>query len=524
MTTFTNARQSNTRGTTEGNQREGSLVRKFGLNRTFVHLVLLAGCVFLVYFGMWRAYFATLDDFGITGWVRSRASLWVAIQGYGSGVRFLNYVPIWFKSQAFGLDAAPYLWSGLAQYVVVVWLVYALAWQLFARRGLALLGALLFAAIYSHYEVVTYVSASDYTFWACFYLATVILFLRYLATGSRLAFLGAIGIYTILAFGHDFTLSMPLVLLAAHLVLYERYDRWRALTGAERITAGWQLIRPHLLIWLLWATHVTLQFTLVTIGTSEAVYSDIGYAPGLHMVTNLRYLIFLLLPNVTIGPIYSFLSEQLAVSVVDGIWQTLMGLGVLLQLFLLWQFRRGPAAIRAAIALIYLPFLQYTPWQGHFIEAPRYLLLPSVGWAILLAWLLMALIDGQHLRAGGKWRVPFAALIVMLFLLANTAVIQIWIRQHIENGHFRRAVVTALHNDYYDVLGPDAYVWIEVPEEKYTDLADSCRLVFDRYFVRCLTYVAGGTPPSTAAEIPADHRFYWLQATAEGIIQLFPEE
>ena len=499
-----------------------TMTKSAGALQLVTHLTLLLLLVLLVYFGMWRAYFATLDDFGITGWVRSRASLWVAMQGYGSGVRFLNYIPIWFKSQAFGLDAAPYLWSGLAQYIVVVWLIYALARQLFGRAMHGLLAATLFAVIYSHYEVVTYVSASDYTLWASFYLTTVVLFLRFLARRSWRSYWGALVTYSCLAFGHDFALSLPLVLLAFHLLRYWDGAQWWRLGWQERVQQGRQLLRLHLPFWLLWATHVILQLTLVATGTSEAIYSTVGYAPGLHMLTNLRYLIFLLLPNVTTGPIYSFLSAYLSVAGVDALWQLSMLLGVLLHLSLAWLFWRGPAPVRVAIALIYLPFLQYTPWQGHFIEAPRYLLLPSVGWALLLAWSLLSFVSQWRLGPSRRLRSVVAGLLVALFLVANTAVIQIWIRQHIENGHFRRTFVTALHDRYYTELGPDAYVWIEVPEEKYTDLADSCRLVFDQYFVRCLTYVTGGEPPSARSAGIADRDFYWLQATPDGIVQRYP--
>jgi hypothetical protein len=492
---------------------------------TVGHLAVLALLVLLVYFGMWRAYFATLDDFGITGWVRSRASLWVAIQGYGSGVRFLNYAPIWWKTQAFGLAAAPYLWSSLAQYLVVVWLVYGLARQLLATRNGALLSAALFAVVYVHYEVVTYVSASDYTLWAIFYLTTVALFLRFLAHGGRWVYGGALFAYSCLALAHDFTLSMPLVLLALHLTLYWEFywagTRWRAAAGRQRIAMVWAFLRPHLLFWLVWALHVTLQLTLVLLGTSEAVYSVNGYAPGWHMLSNLRYLIFLLIPNVTTGPIHGFLTDHLAAAVVDQIWQGSLLLGLFLQVALLWALWRGPAAVRAAVALIYLPFLQYTPWQGHFIEAPRYLLLPSVGWALLLAWLFLAV---RRTAIRRPWGQRLAVVGVGLFLLANTAVVQIWIRQHIENGEFRRTFVTGLAQEYLTVLGPDALVWIEVPEEKYTDLADSCRLVFDQYFVRCHTYVAGHGAPPTPDAVPADQRFYSLVATPNGITQRYPPD
>lgn len=500
-------------------------VRWYG--RALTHLLLLAAVVLLAYWGMWQAYFATLDDFGITGWVRSRANLWVAIQGYGSGVRFLNYLPIWFKSQWFGLNAAPYLLSGLAQYLVVVWLVYALARHITKRAVLSLATAIFFAVAYHHYEVVTYVSASDYTWWAAFYLGALLLFLRSLAKRAdqqraqrvRSSYIGALLAYSCLAFGHDFTLNLPLVLLAAHLILYVDLRQLLVASWPERLQQGWQIVRLHLPFWLLWTAHVALQLLLVMGGTSEAVYSVNGYAPGLHMVANLRYLIFLWLPNIMLGPIYSFLSDHLSTTWLTMIWQGSMVLGTLLHIVLLWVFLRGRTAVRFAIALIYLPFLQYTPWQGHFIEAPRYLLLPSVGGALLLALAIDALCQHRLFSPKSRGRQLLVGSL-LLFCLANIAVLQVWIGQHIENGEFRRGFVTALHNEYYTVMGPDAFVWIEVPEEKYTDLADACRLVFDEYFVRCLTYVADGPTPTAQSAIPADRTFYWLQATADGIVEL----
>ena len=197
-----------------------------------------------------------------------------------------------------------------------------------------------------------------------------------------------------------------------------------------------------------------------------------------------------------------------------------MGLGILLHLGLGWIIWKGSASIRFAVALIYLTFLQYTPWQGHFIEAPRYLLLPSVGGALLMAWAFLALLTHGRIK-GVLWRRAIIG-VVALYMLANIIVIQTWIGQHIENGHFRRTVVTDLHRNYLDVVEADDLVWIEVPSEKYTDLADSCRLVFQQYFVRCLTYVAGEALPSAVEKLPAERTFYWLEATPQGIFQRYP--
>lgn len=492
-----------------------------------LHLGLLTGVVLLAYAGMWRAYFATLDDFGITGWVRSQPNLWVAIQGYGSGVRFLNYIPIWFKAHWFGLDATPYLWVSLAQYLLVVWLFYLLARQVGQRCGYtnlyAFLAALFFAVAYVHYEVVTYVSASDYTFWAIVYLVAFLFFLHYLKWGRLWHYLSAVLLYGILAFAHDFTLSFPLVLLAAHGLLYLNWQHVIDDSWSERWRLLRRVVRLHLPFWVIWAVHVTLQLSFVMGGTSEAVYSVNGYAPGWHSVGNLRYLIFLWLPNATLGPVYGFLSTQLPLAVVDGIWQLSLFLGTLLHLILLWLFWKGGRLVRFAVAFLYLPFLQYTPWQGHFIEAPRYLLLPSVGSALLSAWVVLWLMQRSAIVAKPRYKSIVIGM-VTLFLLANIAVLQIWIQRHVENGHFRRAFVTNLHDDYLTRLGPDALVWIEVPTAKYTDLADSCRLVFQNYYVPCITYVTGEPLPMSREDIPSEYDFYWLQATAEGIHQRYPPD
>jgi len=481
--------------------------------RTWLHLGGLALLVGVVYFGMWRAYFATLDDFWITGWVRHRASLWIAIQGYGSGVRFLNYVPIWLKTQFFGPDAALYLGSGLLQFLLLVWLVYALVRQAVpaVTRGQAivLLTAICFAISYTHYEVVTYVSASDYTLWASCYVGILILFLRYLQQGSRWAYGGAVALYGLLAFGHDFTLNLPLVLLAMHLTV-----GWgnRSLRQAH-----WRDLLPHLPMWTIWALHVGLQFYLVWVGTSEAVYSENGYGPGLHMVSNLRYLIFLLIPNPTLGPIHGFLQGLLGAAMLDTLWQLLMGLGILGQVILIGLVGRGSGLVRFAVALIYLPFLQYTPWHGHFIEAPRYLTLPSIGVALLFGIGLNALWQrcqqrrSRHLLLTG----------IALFIIANVAVIQIWVQQHIANGELRRSFVTELATTYRDRIGPDATLWIEVPEDKYTDLEAACRFVFP-YYVPCHAFVGTGVAPTLPT--PEARPLYWLKATPVGIVQRLPAE
>lgn len=479
--------------------------------RGLSHCVLLTGVVFLSYYGMWRAYFATLDDFGITGWVLHQASFWDALQGYGSGVRFFNYIPLRLKTELFAMEATPYLWSSLLQYLLLTWLVYGLARRLMQQPRHAFLAALLFATGYSHYEVVTYVSASDYTLWASVYLSVLLLFAGYLREAKSGLYWGAVVLYLMLAFAHDFTLSLPLVLAAYHLTV-----GWK---DRIRLVLRWRDLRLHLPFWAIWAIHFGLQLQFVLAGTSEAVYSDNRYAPGLHMLSNLRYLIFLIIPNMTIDPIQNFLTLHLPGAIVMGMWTMAMIVGILLHGLLLWLFWRGGAVVRFAVALIYLPYLQYTPWHGHFIEAPRYLLLPSIGSSLLLAQLALAItkVAGQRRSCGVALA---SSTLLVLYLVGNVGVIQVWVKQHIENGYLRHAFVTDLAT-HYQQIDHDDQIWIEVPKEKFLDLAAACRFVFSTY-VPCQTFVTGEpTPTVTKAEQGAG-TLYWLRATENGIVQVKP--
>ena len=206
-------------------------------NSLYIQVLLLILSILICYYGLWNAYFANGDDFGITGWVMNQPTISEAVQGYGSGVRFLNYAAIWTRTRLFGLNAAPYLWSSLLHHVIVTYIFYQLVGFWTQRRSIAFLAALLFAIKFSYYEVVTSVSASDYSLWAIFYLATLALFALYLRQRLVLVYLSSVGAYILLAFAHDFTLSMPLVLLAYHLTVGR---------GSRPIRSiGWSDIRLH---------------------------------------------------------------------------------------------------------------------------------------------------------------------------------------------------------------------------------------------------------------------------------------
>ncbi|MEZ4617983.1 MAG: hypothetical protein R2867_21075 [Caldilineaceae bacterium] len=475
------------------------------LNHVLVPFAVLMLAVIACYYGIWHAYFATRDDFNILGWIMRQPTLWDAVQGYGNGVRYLLFGIVWIRTQLFGMTPAPYYWTSLVQHALVGLLIYwmVLSWRIPRAQGrlVALMTALFFVTTFSAYEVVTNISASSYSLRTLFYLPILLFFAAYLRRQRRRDYAAALGFYVLLVFLADYALSIPLVLLAYHYTIGQAPLHW----GVPR----WRDLRIHLPFWLLWVIHVALQFNYLRSGSSEAIYSEAAYTPGLHMASNLLNLVFLLIPNVHVTPIQNFLNQFFSPEVVNLIWQLSLVLALVghgLALYGLW---RGTPVIRFAIALIYLPFLQYTLWQDGYADAPRYLYLSAIGYSILVV--LLCVLLQQHLA---QWTLPGARwLVPVMFcgaIMVNVIFAQIWIRQQVANGQFRRTVVERLAREFSDVPWR-SHVYIEIPEQKFEDLALSCYFVIKRT-VTCETILRESETPITAV-MPnqVDEKTYWLQ-------------
>ena len=471
-----------------------------------LHTLVIAASVLVTYFGLWNAFFYTHDDFLWTGIMRHRETIGEAMQGLGNGVRFLNFGMIWTKIQLFDTNATPYLITSMIQHFIVSYLVYRLVDLWTERRLLAFITALIFATKFSYFEIVTSVSASDYSFWAIFYLSSLWLFCAYLKWRKRAFYIGAIAVYAILAFGHDFTLSLPLVIMAYHLTLGRGDRPLRSL--------GWADLRLHFPFWFFWAIHVAIQFSYIILGTSEAVYSNAEYGPGLHIITNLRFLSSHLMPNIPIYDRIAAINYDLYLA--TGILSDVIAIGInVAAIFLLWK---GSTLVRFAVALIYLPFLQYTMWHSSFAGAPRYLYFSSIGFSLLVALLLFRIYDylTQREVRPSRWVVggAFAA-----FVAFNIVVVQAWVQQNINNGEVRRNFVTRFNAEFQG-LGPETLVYIEVPEPKFGDLAYSCGFLFDPAPI-CESLPTGTLTLDeiTAEAEESNYEIYWLTLQEGGVIQ-----
>ncbi len=471
------------------------------------HALMLGLAIFVCYFGLWNAYFIT-DDYWMLGWVRHHTSLGDAILAeFGYGIRFLLDAVLWVRVQLFDLNAAPYYWISLLQHAAVTLIVYWLAQSWTKRRSVAFLTALLFGTTFAHYEVITWITGSEYSLAAILYLSTLACFALYLQRRAIKWYIGALVAFVSLLIFLELSLSLPLILIAYHLTL------GRAARSGRPI--DWREIRLHVPFWILFAFYLVVQFGFVESGSSEAVVSSASYGPGLHIFPNLLKLVYLIVPDVH----YGVLSAAIGQTGVQIVLVVTVVVAVVVTAVAIVGIWKGTALVRFALALVYLPFLPYTLWDSGFAGAIRYRYLPAIGFALLVALLLVRAHD--ELRSRGKTahrRIVPAA--VGVLVASNIVVVQIWVQRHVDNSVLRQAFVTELAADFLHVES-GAQIFIEVPQQKYKDLKEACTLIFDRP-VQCNSFLYGEVSSAEVADASSAGPVYWLRSTTSGIEQLFP--
>lgn len=478
------------------------VVVQFAARLRYPALVCMAilGC----YYGLWNAYF-TSDDFWMLGWVRHQPTLGDAIwTEFGYSVRILLDALLWIRVRWFELDPTPYYWMSLVQHTLVTLLVYWLAKVWTRRSGVALIAALLFGTTSTHFEVVTWITGSNYSLAASAYLGALGFFGLYIDRGNRTWLAASTVMFIAGLMLTELAISLPLVLLAYRLTI-GRDQRVRLV--------GWRHLRVLTPFWILLGLYLVTQVMMMSGGNSEAAKAEQIYRPGLHVLTNLTYLLYLALPPY--GP--PFLVTLLGAAPVDaGLLATAVA-GHCAALLLLW---RGSPVVKFAVAFTYLTFLPYSMWQGDFAAAIRYRYLPAIGFSLLIA-LFLARLNQRMLGSrthAGRYIVPG---LLALLLVTNVILVQTWVRRHLENSSFRRLTVMQLA-DNYSTATPGTRFLIEVPAEKFVDIGRACLLVFLQP-TRCQAFVDTKTAPVDLGANPdGSVPTYWLRATDEGLRQVYP--
>ena len=310
---------------------------------------------------------------------------------------YLNYSPLHLLSYALdyavgGLNAHAFhlssnLWAG-----VVAGFVYLVALALTQERRTALVAALLFVVHPAHVEAVAWISSRKDLVAAAFVLPCVLAYLKYRQRGAIGWYIASLLLFLFALLGKLSVVAFPVVLVVLDLVLEKRplsrsiIDKIPFLVLAALVAVAVQHAQPSTGLQPDLAMHAKafVQSLWLLTGLGNYVIYRVPPAPG-------------------------------------GTLSQLVWLGILLGLFVLPLLLRKRYTV--ATVSIYWILFTYLPTQVLPFSYPvtdRYLLLPSVGAVILIAWLLMKATDRLH-----RWKVAAATTLV-------TAVSFIWLTKTVD--------------------------------------------------------------------------------------------
>ena len=488
--------------------------RKY-LGNPVILILLLFLAIILAYFNIWKSYFLGWDDFIWSGIVHNRSSFAAVIQGFNHAPTYLEAVRIWILDRLFNLNSEPYYWLSIFFHGINTCIIFSLVNLWTHRRSIGFLAAILFAVKFSYFEVITSTSAMEYSFWGIFFLLSITFFGLYLERRKSYLYWISVLAYALLAASMQFALVLPLVLIAYQFTFGLRNSRIRSLS--------WGDLKPHIPFWVIWIIYLSIQVYLIYQGTSEAISSKQSYEIGLHIFTNLIYLVFLIVPNIHIPAIQNFISIYINQQWINLFWGLSIGLAIFCHLIAIILFWKGSSLVRWGLCLIYLPFLPYLLWNGDFIAAPRYLYLSSIGFSLLLALLIIKIDELLKKRNFLYYRIVSIGLVTII-LLANITLIQIRIQKDIENGQLKRAFVTEFQMKYLNVE-PATHFYFEVPEAKYTGLQYACTYFFPlQQNIICTAFVSDEQSQEEILSNVKGESVYLLRISDIGINQVYPTD
>ena len=347
---------SNLRGSSASGARTPS--SSFSSLLLLALIVVGAPLIFYVARGAAGGFFAA-DDFHFL--TTARDGSWHHIFAIGDGDRFYRpVVQFWFAGavRVCGQAAPCFHLLHLAAHGVAGALLFALVYYVSRDRALSSLTTVVFMVSPGYAEAVLWVSCATEVLSAVFLLATVLLCLRAADTERRRTWLLAAAAALGAVFSHEAGTALFL-LVPAFLWLT---GRGRSI----RVANLW----PFAVVGLLFA------LALVVANWRNPLLTEGDYKFGLHMIRNgLDYLVSLYIgPHAATG----YVTMALAVSAVVAV---------------------GPSSARLGatwMLLAMLPFLGFVSGT-----TSRYLYAPTMGFAWMIAGLLVTLGDWIERRSGG---------------------------------------------------------------------------------------------------------------------------
>jgi len=381
-------------------------------------LGLALGLSLLSYAQVWRFNFVYDDDLQIVS--NAKIQNWSYLRGYftshlwanaGNFDRESNYYRplflLWLRLNyaLFGLDAACWHASSLALHLLSVWLAYLAALRLLAladwgcsqRRAIAAVTALIFALHPAHVEPVAWLSAASELLLAIFLLIAFIAYAESRSAGKPLWIAISLASFALALMAKETAIMfVPLVLGC------ELGRREHKVSLLRRLGRGLSSSLP-------WASVAVVYLLVrrVVLGSLGHTQVQVGTAVVLKTLPELLwfYVRHLLWP----WPLAEFYdvfyvnSARAREFVVPA-----LAIAVVILALVVWA-RRSRAAQMATlwILLPLLPVLDVALLRFNALAADRYLYLPSFGFCVLAAILLLRLVELPRLR---RWALAIVLL------------------------------------------------------------------------------------------------------------------
>jgi hypothetical protein len=284
--------------------------------------------------------------------------------------------------QVFDCNPLPFHLASVAVHLTTTLLVYLMARQLSAHTTFAFLAALFFAIQPGLVDAITWIAAITDSLPVLWYVLTVWLHVRFLKVRSRSLYAATLAAFVVCHLTHESAATLFPMLVLTELT-FAAVGSWR--DRVVSVARHWASYVPHAIVLVL--------FLLVAyvVNTRSYLVQEGHYGFGWHAPPHiLHYVIWLYVGKRALVDYVATLATFGAVAV--------------------WGTPRMRYAM-AWIVITLLPVAFFT-WEN----VPRYLYLPAVGFALLVADLLLALERLVAVKVSP--RAAHAALIVVAALLA----------------------------------------------------------------------------------------------------------
>ena len=316
----------------------------------------------------------------------------------------------------FGLHPVWWHLTTVLIHVAVTFMVYRLTRRLVGDQITAIIAALVFGLHPVHIEAVAWVSGVTEPLMALMLIAAFLCYLdkRERPQHARRWFAASLLFYVLAMLAKETALALPLIIFAHEWVYAERDAvgpngvTTRAGAFKNRAAAAVKCVAPYLALTVLYliiravvlkglahsSTHLSLMTTVLTWPSLLWFYVKL-------LIWPMGLSVFYDTPYVTAPGLKNFITPLMALAMLA---------------LLLWRWSRHAPIVRLAVAWLVLPILpvmNITVFYDGELAHDRYLYVPSIGFAILLALAI------RHLAAGSTqfFSQPARQVIVVLTLV-----------------------------------------------------------------------------------------------------------